>query len=114
VIGRAFRTGEPQLVPDVSRDPDYLEASPLVRAELAIPIRLHEGVLGVLNLESSDAADFSTESCRILCLLADQVAGAVLLTMMNRRLQQTTEQLAAANADQAKRAGGKHVSLQSR
>ncbi len=114
VIGRAFRTGEPQLVPDVSRDPDYLEASPLVRAELAIPIRLHEGVLGVLNLESSDAADFSTESCRILCLLADQVAGAVLLTMMNRRLQQTTEQLAAANADQAKRAGGKRVSLQSR
>jgi GGDEF domain-containing protein len=83
---------------DVAQDADYVQASPLVRAELAIPIRLHDEVLGVLSLETSDPSDFSNGSNRILSMLADQVAGAIQLAMTNRHLQRTAEQLAVVNA----------------
>ena len=40
IVGRAIRTGEPQMVPDVRVDPDYVEVDPAVVAEYAAPIRL--------------------------------------------------------------------------
>ncbi len=52
IMGRAVRLGHEQLTPDVQADPDYLGALPAVRAELSIPLRVGEAVVGVLNVES--------------------------------------------------------------
>jgi len=76
VNGRVARTGEPALVPDTRRDPDYLggrdhRTDP--RSELSMPIRVGEGVWGVLNLEQQTTNAFSDEDL----LLADTVAGQV-------------------------------------
>ncbi len=55
LLGRAFRTGEPVLLPDVRMDPAYLNAGgPGVRAAACVPVRCWGSVVGVLNVESHD------------------------------------------------------------
>lgn len=53
VSGRAYRTGEPQYVPDTSLDPEFLPAPSAAptRSELALPVRCGAEVRAVLNLE---------------------------------------------------------------
>ncbi len=61
VSGRALRTQQTQLVPDVAQDPDYFSPSPPTpyRSCLTVPLRLDGRVLGVLDILSSqyDAFD---------------------------------------------------------
>jgi diguanylate cyclase (GGDEF)-like protein len=52
ITGRAVRLGEPQLVLDVRADPDYVDALPAVRSEVAVPLRAGGLVVGLLNVES--------------------------------------------------------------
>ncbi|MEI6778165.1 MAG: ATP-binding protein [Chloroflexales bacterium] len=60
VIGRAYRTGEIQLVPDVRADPDFFlgENVENVGSEMAIPIIFDHQTLGVMNLESDQRENF--------------------------------------------------------
>lgn len=55
LIGGTFDRGEETIVLDVRAHPDYLEAADDVVAELCLPIRLGERVVGCLNVESSHA-----------------------------------------------------------
>jgi signal transduction histidine kinase/CheY-like chemotaxis protein len=77
IIGRAFRTGRPQHVPDVRADPDYLPGHPTTRSELDLPIRRRERVLGVLNVESDQPAAFEESDLRLAELLAETIALAL-------------------------------------
>ena len=86
VVGRCFRTGEPQLITDVARDPDYAPINPSTRAELAVPIRGRERVFGVLNLEAADPAAFDELNRLLLRTLADQIGTAIELALVQRRL----------------------------
>jgi PAS domain S-box-containing protein len=86
VVGRCFRTGEAQHVPDVSLDPDYVADHPDIRSELAVPLRRGGRVLGVLNMESTERGAFDTEDV----LLAESLADAVALALENARLHQDT------------------------
>jgi PAS domain S-box-containing protein len=82
VIGRAYSTGEVQAVPDVSRDADYRSGSPLIRSELAVPLRYRDRILGVLNLESETMGAFAPKRVR----LAESLAGAIALGLQNALL----------------------------
>jgi diguanylate cyclase (GGDEF)-like protein len=55
VMGRAVRLGTAQLVADVRSDPDYVPGLPGICAEVAVPLRIGQAVVGVLNLESERA-----------------------------------------------------------
>ena len=77
VIGRAIRTGQTQLVPDVHADPDYIRGHPDERSELAVPLRRGERVLGVLNLADDHPAAFDQDDVRLAELLADAIALAI-------------------------------------
>lgn len=95
IAGRCARSGRAQLVPDVSRDPDYVMGNPEVRSEYVVPV-WHRGRLhGVLNIESTDPRFFSGRTCAIFDAIADQVAGAIHLARVvadleaaNRRLRE--------------------------
>jgi diguanylate cyclase (GGDEF)-like protein len=52
VMGRVVRLGRVELIPDVSVDPDYVAAHPRVRSELAVPLRVGDSIVGILNIES--------------------------------------------------------------
>lgn len=97
IVGRALRTGEPQLVTDVHADPEYLVVNDATVAELVVPIRWRDRLLGVLNLEAATAEVFSPENLTVFRTLADQVAGAIRMASINRELEDANEQLREAN-----------------
>lgn len=87
IVGRAVLTGEPQLQLDVRSDPDYIAISDAIVAEYAVPIRFGEQVLGVVNIESDSVASFGKENLGVMRTIVDQVAGAIHMAAMNRRLE---------------------------
>ena len=52
ITGRTWKTGRPIVVPDVSRNPAYLEAIPGVTSEICVPITVGDRTVGALNVES--------------------------------------------------------------
>ncbi len=51
-VGWTAQTGAPRLTPDVSSDRQYRDVLPQTRSELAMPIKIGDRVLGVINVES--------------------------------------------------------------
>lgn len=101
VVGRAVRLGQSQLVPDVAADPEFralsTPLSPKVMAELVVPIRQGARVVGALDLEHDTATVFDPATCHLLELVADQIAGAIRMVLLNEQLAGTKQQLQAAN-----------------
>jgi len=77
VTGRTVRTGRPQRVDDVTKDPDYIAYDPRTRSELAVPIKAGEEVIGVINVEHPDPGAFDEDDERDLESLAAQAALAI-------------------------------------
>ena len=97
VIGRALRLGEVQYVADVRNDPDYTPFDAHVAAELVVPIRFRDEVLGVFNLESTTPEVFTPENRTVFRTFADQLAGAIHLATVNRELEEANERLRESN-----------------
>lgn len=55
VIGRCARSGESQLVQDVTQDSDYIASIEGIRSKACAPVRIDEQVFAVLNIESRKA-----------------------------------------------------------
>ncbi len=77
ITGAAAQTRQVIRVPDVSRDERYIPSHPEVRSEVAVPLVLHDRVIGVLDLESTRLSFFSEDHTRALGLLAPQIATSV-------------------------------------
>ncbi len=75
--GRLLTTGQAVLVNDVLSDPAYIVADSDTRAELIVPIRQGETLLGALNLESPHTYAFGEPDQRLIEALADQAAVAI-------------------------------------
>lgn len=87
VIGRAFRTHQTQLVPDVRMDVDYRGENPVLLSELTVPIQQGERILAVLNLESDRPGAFGAEEKQ----LAESLAEAIALALENARLYEAAQ-----------------------
>ncbi len=88
IIGRVARTGTPALVEDVRKDPDYVAGLVGSKAELAVPIRLGEEIIGVINIETSDPSQVDSGALEILMLLADQVSVALQNAKLYEQVQE--------------------------
>lgn len=77
IIGTAAETKQAVLVPDVKKDPRYIEANPETRSELAAPLIYKGKVIGVLDLEHTRRGFFTDEHQRTMTTLAAQIAIAV-------------------------------------
>jgi PAS domain S-box-containing protein len=85
---RAAMSGKPVLVPDTTKDGDYVKGAtctPPVRSELAVPVKAENEVLGILNVESKELNGFDEQDMMLLQILASHAAIAV--TNMRRRDQ---------------------------
>jgi sigma-B regulation protein RsbU (phosphoserine phosphatase) len=77
LVGAAVREWRMVNVPDVRKDPRYLETNPETRSELIVPL-FHKGrIIGVLDLEHTRVGFFNEEHERVLTTLAAQVAIAI-------------------------------------
>ncbi len=92
IVGWVAQTGEPILANDVNADPRYraVEALRDTKSELAVPVRIGNNVLGVLDIESTEADAFGEADLFTVQTLADQLAVAI----ENARLYEETRQMA--------------------
>ncbi len=77
LVPEAVKTGHVVYVPDVSLDSDYVPNVSETRSELVVPLRTAKGVLGVLDLQSTQLAAFSERDLRILSAFAERAASAI-------------------------------------
>ncbi|MEW6320140.1 MAG: GAF domain-containing protein [Acidobacteriota bacterium] len=77
LVGYAALHKEAVLVPDVSKDPRYINAVSDVRSELVIPLLVKDRCIGVFDLESPELDAFSKKHVELLTLLAAQAAIAI-------------------------------------
>jgi putative methionine-R-sulfoxide reductase with GAF domain len=75
--GYAVRHAEPVNIPDVSRDSRYITGTGKGRSELAVPIVLHDEVIGVLDVESPVPGAFGDEDVNLLSAVASYAAAAI-------------------------------------
>jgi phosphoserine phosphatase RsbU/P len=77
LVGSAAESKLAVLVPDVSKDPRYLQTNPETRSELAVPLIYKNKVIGVLDLEHTRRGFFTEEHKRTMTTLAAQIAIAI-------------------------------------
>ncbi|HLG01320.1 MAG TPA: HAMP domain-containing sensor histidine kinase [Acidimicrobiia bacterium] len=102
IVGRCFRTGEAQLLPDVSRDPDYMVVDPRTQSEMTVPLRARGEVFGALDVASPLRRAFDEEDLHFLETVAAQLALAfdnARLADIERRTITELEELAAMKDD---------------
>ncbi len=85
LLGYAVQHKEVVLVPDVSKDPRYINAVPDAKSELVVPLLLKDRCIGAFDLESPELNAFSTRHVELLTLLASRAAVAI----ENARLWET-------------------------
>jgi signal transduction histidine kinase len=89
IMGRAARTGETQLAPDVTSDKDYAEFVPGARAQISVPLSMRGEALGVITLASTREGAFNENDAQFLERLGRRAAVA----LDNARLFRQAEQL---------------------
>lgn len=80
IVGLAAHERKSIRVPDVTLEPwkqYYLSVIPDTRSELAVPLRAHDGLIGVINLESKEKDHFSEDDKRLVDTLAAQAVISV-------------------------------------
>ncbi|HET9910051.1 MAG TPA: GAF domain-containing protein, partial [Anaerolineales bacterium] len=90
VIGFVAGRGEVLVVNDTARDVTY-HFNPLLpdtKSEAAIPLKIGERTVGVLDVQSQETYAFSEDNLRTLQILADQLAVAVVNTELFAETQE--------------------------
>lgn len=90
VVGFVSGRGEVLVVNDTERDATY-HFNPLLpdtRSEAAIPLKIGERIVGVLDVQSTETYAFAEDNLRTLQILADQLAVAVVNTELFAETQE--------------------------
>lgn len=82
IIGRALRKQAPQLVTDVSADPDYFADVPGTRSELVVPLLEKGEALGAIDFQSDAPAAFDLDDVAT----AEAIAEFLIVALRNARL----------------------------
>ena len=80
IVGYVAGRGEPLIVNDTLKDATYF-ANPLLpntRSEAAIPLKVGERIVGILDVQSENVFMFTEDNLRTLQILTDQLAVAVV------------------------------------
>ena len=77
IITKTARTMRSMLIHDVREDTDYFKARLKTLSELAVPVKIDDRVLAVINLESPKIGMFTLEDQKLLEIFAGHVASAM-------------------------------------
>lgn len=95
ISGYVAATGRSYICPDTSKDPRYLLGLETARSSLTIPLKLHEKIIGVFDIESDRPAAFNEDDRQFAEILARYVALALnFFDLLVTERFQSTGQLA--------------------
>lgn len=105
ITGIVAATREPMVIPDVRADPRFLwvrgiDQRRFIASMLSVPLRWHDQVVGVLNVQTESPRDFTPADVAQLSAIADLLAGIVEKGRLQREAEAQVEQLKAL--DQAR------------
>ena len=92
IVGRVAYTEEPRITLDTGADAVYFNNPllPKTRSEMALPLKVENRMIGVLDVQSEQSQAFNKDDITIMQILADQLATAIERT---RLLQQVEKNL---------------------
>ena len=93
VTGIVAQSGKPLVVPDVESDPRYVEIDSSIRSEIAVPLKLADQVIGVINLDSTRPNAFSEKDLEILVPLANHAAKVIQNAQLYDSVRQKADTL---------------------
>jgi CheY-like chemotaxis protein len=77
ISGYVGATGRSYICPDVERDPRYVMGLDSAKSSLTVPLRLHDKVIGVFNIESRQRAAFNEDDRQFAEIFGRYVAIAL-------------------------------------
>src|SRR5207237_9338396 len=77
ITGMAVERRSSVLVEDVRNESRYINANPIVRSELAVPLIAKKRVIGVIDIQASKQRYFTEEHNRIITMVASGIATAI-------------------------------------
>ena len=99
IEGQTGQDGRSRCVADVRQNPAYQPIHADTMAELCVPIKVSEHVLGVIHLESSQPGAFSVNHEQLLTTLAGQLATALGRLRGETRREALIQELETKNAE---------------
>ncbi len=98
IAGRVAQQQQLIYVPDVSQEPNYISTCRSTRSELAIPLMVRDGLVGVLDCQSENLDHFDAETIDLLLLFSTQASMALQNAFLYSLEQRRAHQLEAINA----------------
>jgi GAF domain-containing protein len=91
IVGHVAASGTPRIALDVESDAAFQDNPdlPETRSELALPLKVGDQMIGVLDVQNKEAQAFQPEDTEVLYTLADQVA----IALQNARSHEATHRL---------------------
>jgi PAS domain S-box-containing protein len=93
VTVKVAKTGETILVRDTSEEAAYVKFGENIHSELAVPIKVGNEVLGVLNVESNEWNAFNEKDQELLEILASHAATAMIKLEYSKNLEAYAQEI---------------------
>lgn len=106
IVGYVAGTGKPRIALDVGADAVFFDNPdlPLTRSEMAVPLKVGERVIGVLDVQSVEPEAFTEEDVSVLQTMADQIALAIENARLLEESRRALEELERLYGERAREA----------
>lgn len=91
-------TARPGTIPDTYQDPRWQvrDGSEYIRCWMGVPMKIHEKVIGILNLDHTEVGRYTEEDAEMAMAFANQAAVAVENAQLFKNLEDTNRALSEA------------------
>ncbi len=109
IVGYVAGTGEPRIALDVGADAVFFDNPdlPLTHSEMALPLKVGDRIIGVLDVQSEEPAAFSEEDVAVLQTMADQIALAIENAHLLEESRRALEELRTLYGERVREAWGR-------
>jgi GAF domain-containing protein/HAMP domain-containing protein len=98
IVGRVSATGEPRIALNTGADVAFFNNHylPDTRSEMALPLKVENNIIGVLDVQSDRAQAFNEDDITIMQVMADQLATAIERTRLLQEVERNLKELESA------------------
>jgi GAF domain-containing protein/HAMP domain-containing protein len=114
IVGYVAGKGEPRIALDVGADAVFFNNPdlPQTRSEMALPLKVRDTIIGVLDVQSTKPSAFTDEDVEILQILADQIALAIENAKLISESQRVIQELDALYQMQVSRSWQRRLEIE--